>query len=296
LSLLCCAQLFSTIVNGLLRQFRPEAVVLVCGADCLAQDRLGGFNLTTEGVGKCVQVVLQSRVPTILLGGGGYHEISVARCWTHLTALACGVELPNHIPEHEETARYGPDFALHTRPLPGRENRNDAAYLSALTRRVKDFFARARFPFAGAPVAATATAAATAAVAAVPGATASAAAGSAALTSAATAAAGAPASAAGVDGAASAAAAEASVPVSLVAAPSPAALVLVAAPGSGAAEGAGAGSSAAAASSVGSMPPSALGDMSSPAAAAAMGHLPAAAAHAPGAGVLGDQVQQASKS
>ena len=37
----------------------------------------------------------------LLLGGGGYDPASVSRCWTHLTAVAAGVELSDDIPDHD---------------------------------------------------------------------------------------------------------------------------------------------------------------------------------------------------
>ncbi|EDS29524.1 histone deacetylase [Culex quinquefasciatus] len=37
--------------------FQPSAVVLQCGADSLTGDRLGCFNLTVKGHGKCVEFV-----------------------------------------------------------------------------------------------------------------------------------------------------------------------------------------------------------------------------------------------
>ena len=62
--------------------FRPEAIVLQCGADSLANDRLGCFNLSIRGHGKCVDFVKSFNIPTLVLGGGGYTVRNVARCWT----------------------------------------------------------------------------------------------------------------------------------------------------------------------------------------------------------------------
>jgi len=51
--------------------FQPGAVVLQCGADSLNGDRLGPFNLTLRGHGKCVEFMRDYNVPLMLLGGGG---------------------------------------------------------------------------------------------------------------------------------------------------------------------------------------------------------------------------------
>ena len=45
-----------------------------CGADVLSGDPLGNFNLTPTGASLCVRHMLQWRLPTILLGGGGKGE------------------------------------------------------------------------------------------------------------------------------------------------------------------------------------------------------------------------------
>jgi len=45
----------------------------------LALDPLGGFNLTLEGVGKCIYKILESKLPTMFLGGGGYNPPNAAR-------------------------------------------------------------------------------------------------------------------------------------------------------------------------------------------------------------------------
>jgi len=50
--------------------FPMEVIVVQCGADCLAGDKLGTFNLTEIGLGKCVLQILQSNLPTLFLGGG----------------------------------------------------------------------------------------------------------------------------------------------------------------------------------------------------------------------------------
>ena len=50
--------------------FNPEAVVLQLGADTIAGDPMCSFNMTPEGVGKCLKYVLQWQLATLILGGG----------------------------------------------------------------------------------------------------------------------------------------------------------------------------------------------------------------------------------
>ncbi|KAK4986329.1 histone deacetylase [Elasticomyces elasticus] len=92
--------LFENITGRVLEKYRPEAIVLQCGADSLGGDRLGSFNLNIRAHGSCVSFVKRARVPLLLLGGGGYTARNVARAWTHETALAVGATLHNDLPMH----------------------------------------------------------------------------------------------------------------------------------------------------------------------------------------------------
>lgn len=41
--------IFQPVMGKVMETYRPDAVVLQCGADSLAGDRLGCFNLTLKG-------------------------------------------------------------------------------------------------------------------------------------------------------------------------------------------------------------------------------------------------------
>jgi acetoin utilization deacetylase AcuC-like enzyme len=71
---------------------------LQCGADSLAGDELGDFNLTSHGHGACIKKVLGLNIPVVLLGGGGYNVVNVAKCWTSHTALVLNQEINENIP------------------------------------------------------------------------------------------------------------------------------------------------------------------------------------------------------
>ena len=93
--------------------YQPTAIVLQCGADSLSGDRLGCFNLSTRGHGKCVTFMKKYNLPLLVLGGGGYTLRNVARLWTYETSLCCEQELPTELPYTEYFEYFGPDFSLH---------------------------------------------------------------------------------------------------------------------------------------------------------------------------------------
>ena len=118
--------------------YRPECVVLQCGADCIVGDHLGGFNLTPDTLSDCVKDVLAYNLPVLILGGGGYNHINTAKCWTAITAAAVGEILDDDIPEDDQYFEdYGPDFQLKISPGCVR-NRNIEVQIDKLLALVKE--------------------------------------------------------------------------------------------------------------------------------------------------------------
>jgi len=74
--------------------YRPGAVVLQCGADSLAGDRLGCFNLSLKGHAACIEYMKSFNVPLMVLGGGGYTIRNVSRCWAYETAVVLNQQVP----------------------------------------------------------------------------------------------------------------------------------------------------------------------------------------------------------
>ena len=102
------------VFDKILEVFRPDVIVLQCGADSLSGDKLGGLNLTMHGHARCVQHVRSKHVPLMLLGGGGYTVKNVARAWTYETACALGVEhdIDPNLPWNDFFEWFGPRYRL----------------------------------------------------------------------------------------------------------------------------------------------------------------------------------------
>lgn len=105
---LACCEVLAKIKDT----FLPEAVVCQVGVDGLNGDPMRSFNLTSFSFETCINTIVSWGLPTLLLGGGGYCEANVARCWTKVTASLLDEHLPDDIPEHEYFTKYGPDYGF----------------------------------------------------------------------------------------------------------------------------------------------------------------------------------------
>ena len=123
--------IFKPLMSKVMETYQPSAVVLQCGADSLSGDRLGCFNLTIKGHGKCVEFIKKYNIPLLLVGGGGYTIRNVARCWTYETSVALDTEVPNELPYNDYFEYFGPDFKLHISPS-NMTNTNSSEYLDKI--------------------------------------------------------------------------------------------------------------------------------------------------------------------
>ncbi|KAL5130463.1 Histone deacetylase 9 [Glycine soja] len=128
-------RLFKTIISKVVETYQPGAIVLQCGADSLAGDRLGCFNLSIDGHAECVSFVKRFNLPLLVTGGGGYTKENVARCWTVETGVLLDTELPNEIPQNDYIKYFAPEFSLKV-PNGPIENLNSKSYLSTIKMQV----------------------------------------------------------------------------------------------------------------------------------------------------------------
>ncbi|KAI9351527.1 hypothetical protein BDR26DRAFT_851226 [Obelidium mucronatum] len=127
------AYIFEKVMQNVMDVYQPSAVVLQCGADSLAGDRLGSFNLSVKGHGACVAFMKKFKVPLMVLGGGGYTIRNVARAWAYETGVCTGTDLPNELPQNQYYMHYGPDFRLHSNNVDrNAENANTRQYLDQI--------------------------------------------------------------------------------------------------------------------------------------------------------------------
>ena len=119
---------FVPVIDKIMERFKPEAVVLQCGADSLSGDRLGCFKLSIKGHAECVSHVKSFNLPTLVLGGGGYTLRNVPRCWTYETAVVLDMPIKDSLPFNDYFDYYGPEYRLHL-PVSNMENQNSRRYL-----------------------------------------------------------------------------------------------------------------------------------------------------------------------
>ncbi|EIW86427.1 histone deacetylase complex catalytic component RPD3 [Coniophora puteana RWD-64-598 SS2] len=120
--------IFEPVIQQVMDNFDPSAIVLQCGTDSLSGDKIGCLNLSMRGHGNCVKFVKSFNKPLLLLGGGGYTMRNVSRAWAYETGLAAGVELGPEIPVNEYYEYFGPNYELDVKSS-NMEDMNTPEYL-----------------------------------------------------------------------------------------------------------------------------------------------------------------------
>lgn len=88
-------------------EFRPDAVVLQCGADALSEDPLSRLALSNLAYLEVVTALRDLSPRFLVLGGGGYNPWSVGRLWTLIWGLLSGAEVPDRLPSEAEAVLRG---------------------------------------------------------------------------------------------------------------------------------------------------------------------------------------------
>jgi acetoin utilization protein AcuC len=79
---------------SLAQKFSPQAIVLQCGCDILAEDPLSRQMLGNQAIWDVVGAMIKMAPRCLVLGGGGYNPYGVARCWSGVWAVVNEIEIP----------------------------------------------------------------------------------------------------------------------------------------------------------------------------------------------------------
>ncbi len=94
--------LMEAAVLPLIEGFAPQALVVQCGADALAEDPLSKLALSNGALWRVVARVKDLAPRLLVTGGGGYNPWSVGRAWAGVWATLNGFEVPDRLPEAAE--------------------------------------------------------------------------------------------------------------------------------------------------------------------------------------------------
>jgi acetoin utilization protein AcuC len=92
------AEIRERLILPLVARFAPDAIVLQCGADAVAEDPLSRLELSNNAHWAVVAALRPLAPRYLVLGGGGYNPWSVGRLWTGVWALLAGHEIPDRLP------------------------------------------------------------------------------------------------------------------------------------------------------------------------------------------------------
>jgi len=87
------------LILPLVAGFRPDAVVLQCGADAVTEDPQSRLCLSNNAHWAIVQALAGMSPRYLVLGGGGYNPWSVGRLWAGVWATLQGAEIPDRLPD-----------------------------------------------------------------------------------------------------------------------------------------------------------------------------------------------------
>jgi len=90
--------LMDEVVLPLLQRVDADALVLCCGADCLAGDPLSKMELSNVALWDAVDRLIDEGLPTVVLGGGGYNPWTVTRYWAGMWGRISGQTFPDRLP------------------------------------------------------------------------------------------------------------------------------------------------------------------------------------------------------
>lgn len=92
------------------QRFRPEAIVLQCGADGVEDDPLAHLSMSNNAHWDVLRGLIGMAPRLLVLGGGGYNPWTVGRLWTGVWGLLNGYESPDRVGPEAEAVLRGLEF------------------------------------------------------------------------------------------------------------------------------------------------------------------------------------------
>lgn len=105
------AFLLEEAILPLAAAFRPDAVMLQCGADALEEDPMARLSLSNRALWRVVRALAGIASRFVVLGGGGYNPYTVARAWAGVWATLNSLDLPDTLPPAAEAVLRAQPYA-----------------------------------------------------------------------------------------------------------------------------------------------------------------------------------------
>jgi len=99
--------LIEAVAVALIQEFAPDALVVQCGADALAEDPMTKLELSNLALWRVIDAVRGLAPRLLVLGGGGYNPWAVGRCWTGVWATLNRLPIPERVPAAAEEVLRG---------------------------------------------------------------------------------------------------------------------------------------------------------------------------------------------
>jgi acetoin utilization protein AcuC len=94
--------LLESAILPALADFAPDALIVQCGADALAEDPMSKLALSNQAYWGAVRRLRNLAPRLLVLGGGGYNPWAVARCWSGIWAVLNDFAIPERLPQAAE--------------------------------------------------------------------------------------------------------------------------------------------------------------------------------------------------
>ena len=95
------------VILPAVQAMRPQAIVLQCGADAVAEDPLSRLELSNNAHWAVVRALKDMAPRLLVLGGGGYNPWTVGRLWAGVWAILNDLEIPDLLPPEARTVLAG---------------------------------------------------------------------------------------------------------------------------------------------------------------------------------------------